>query len=94
MFFEVLNQTYHIPITIDSSTQTRVPLYSSVFVTLVLPRERFNERPMAIRNREAPKLSAEASDTGLVSAAQCHSLRTTPVQRFPELLNSVPSARI
>ena len=89
MFFEVLSPTYHIPITIECALRGRLPLYSSVFVHTRSVSRATDERPSAIRDRETPNaLSAEASDTGLMSAARWQFSENdyTRVQRSPEPL--------
>ena len=86
MFFEVLNLTYHSPITIESPTYGRLPLYSSVFVHTRSVAWATRERPSAIRDSETPILSAEASDTGLVSAAAGASFGISRTCRFARRL--------
>jgi hypothetical protein len=70
MFLEVLSQTYHIPITIDSPLRGVFPCIPRCSSHSFLSRGATDERPLAIHGRETPMLSADASDTGLVSVAR------------------------
>jgi hypothetical protein len=89
MFFEVLSPTYHIPITIECALRGRLPLYSSVFVHTRSVSRATDQRPSAIHDRETRMLSAEASDSGLLSTARRRfSTNDTRVQRSLEPLNT------
>ncbi len=89
MFFEGFSQTYHIPITIECALRGRLPLYSSVFVHTRSVSRATDQRPSAIHDRETRMLSAEASDSGLVSTARRRfSMNDTRVQRSLEPLNT------